>query len=189
MIRFIIAIILVVIVAVALGLLLTPELLLPEAASAQAGPIDQLFSVQFAVIAFLFSLILVLMVFSLVVFRRRKGETGDGQHNEGNMTLELAWTIIPLIAVLVLAFWGAQVLAKVETPAENPLIVNVTAQQWSWRFEYPEQEVTSDELVLPERRQVLLRMSSLDVIHSFWVPEFRAPNQPIPHRRVSGSLC
>ncbi|MDX1437262.1 MAG: cytochrome c oxidase subunit II, partial [Anaerolineales bacterium] len=180
MLRFIVAIILVLIVAVILGLIMTPELLLPEAASAQAGPIDTQFRFHFAAIAFLFSLIVVLMVFSLIVFRRRKGETGDGKHDEGNRTLEIAWTIIPLIAVIALAFWGAQVLAQVEMEGSDPLVVNVTAQQWSWRFEYPDFDVTSAELVLPEKRQTLLRMSSLDVIHSFWVPEFRVKQDVLP---------
>ena len=180
MLRFIIAIVLVLVVTVVLALILTPSLLLPEAASAQAGPIDQLFHFHFTVIAFLFSLIVVLMVFSLVVFRRRKGETGDGVHNEGNRTLEVTWTLIPLLAVIGVSFWGAQVLAEVEAPAEDALIVNVTAQQWSWRFEYPEFSLITSDLVLPEDRQVLLRMSSLDVIHSFWVPQFRVKQDVLP---------
>jgi cytochrome c oxidase subunit 2 len=180
MLRLIIAVILVLIVTVILGLVLTPSLLLPEAASVQAGPIDQLFQFHFAAIAFLFSLIVVLMVFSLIVFRRRKGETGDGTHNEGNRTLELTWTLIPVIAVIGVSLWGAQVLAEVEMPADDALVVNVTAQQWSWRFEYPDFTLISSDLILPEGRQVLLRMSSLDVIHSFWVPEFRVKQDVLP---------
>ena len=70
--------------------------LLPVQASAQAGPIDRLFNVHFWLISFLFSLIIVFMLYSIVVFRRKPGETGEGAHFEGNTKLELFWTAVPL---------------------------------------------------------------------------------------------
>ena len=86
--------------------------LLPALASAQGVSIDQLFRIYMWGIAFLFSLIVVILLYSLVVFRRRKGETGDGVHIEGNSQLEIAWTVLPLIAVLYLASLGAQSLGE-----------------------------------------------------------------------------
>jgi cytochrome c oxidase subunit 2 len=62
------------------------------------------------------------------------------------------------------------------------MVVNVTGIQWSWKFEYPEYGVVSDELHIPVGRQVLLRMTSTDVIHSFWVPEFRVKQDLVPGR-------
>jgi cytochrome c oxidase subunit 2 len=154
--------------------------LLPVQASAQAIPIDQLLGIHVWLISFLFSLITVTLFYSLVVFRRRKGETGDGAHIEGNTRLEIAWTLIPLAAVLVLAYLGAQSLRETRRVDPTALEIDVTAGQWFWSFSYPSVGVTTDTLYLPLNRQVLLRMTSLDVIHSFWVPEFRVKQDVVP---------
>ncbi len=178
--HFIAAGVLVLLVTVGLGLLLTPENLLPVQASLQSVAIDGLFSFHFWAISFLFSLIIVFMVYSMVVFRRRKGETGDGVYTEGNTGLEVTWTIIPLGVVMGLAFWGSQVLADTNRVADNALEVDVIASQWNWRFEYPDYEIISSELVLPVNRQVVFSLSSQDVIHSFYVPEFRLKQDALP---------
>ena len=154
--------------------------LLPVQASAQAVPIDKLLGVHIWLISFLFSLIVVTLFYSLIAFRRRKGETGDGAHIEGNTKLEIAWTLIPLGAVLVLAYLGAQSLRETRRVDPTALEIDVTAGQWFWSFYYPGTGVTTDKLYLPEDRQVLLRMTSLDVIHSFWVPEFRVKQDLVP---------
>jgi cytochrome c oxidase subunit II len=131
--------------------------LLPEAAAVQAGPIDRLFQLEMVAISFLFSLIVVPLLYSLIAFRRKTGDTGDGQHFEGNTKLEIFWTVIPLIMVIGLAYLGAENLAAVT-----------------------ELGVTSDELHLVVDRQVVLQMSSPDVLHSFWVPEFRVKQDLVP---------
>ncbi len=79
-----------------------------------------------------------------------------------------------------LAFWGSQVLADTNRVADNALEVNVIASQWNWRFEYPEFEIISSELALPVNRQVEFSLSSQDVIHSFYVPEFRLKQDALP---------
>ncbi len=81
-------------------------------AALQAETIDWLFNIEVILIAFLFSLIVVPLVYSLVVFRRRKGEEGEGEHMEGNTRLEIIWTVIPLILVIVLAYLGAWSLGE-----------------------------------------------------------------------------
>ena len=81
--------------------------LMPAAASAQADPIDWLFDLHVLMMAFLFSLITVILVYSLVVFRRKPGETGDGAHIEGNTGLEIFWTIVPLVVVVWFGIIGA----------------------------------------------------------------------------------
>ncbi|MBI4730685.1 MAG: cytochrome c oxidase subunit II [Chloroflexi bacterium] len=154
--------------------------LLPEQASAQAVTIDNLLDVHFWLISFLFSLIVVTLLYSLVVFRRKKGETGEGVHIEGNTKLEIFWTMIPLFAVVFLAYIGAQSLGETRRIDPTALEVDVTSGQWYWRFEYPEYGVTTDKLYLPVDRQTLLRMTSMDVIHSFWVPEFRVKQDLVP---------
>ena len=178
--HLIIAGVLVVIVTAVLLVGLNQTQILPDPAAAQAEPIDRMFKLEFQVIVFLFALIVVLMVYSILVFRRKKDDTTDAKHIEGNTRLEVFWTLIPLATVLVFAYLGSGSLA--ETMRVNPqaLDVNVIATQWSWRFEYPELGVTSTELWLPVEQQVLLNMTSLDVIHSFWVPEFRVKQDILP---------
>lgn len=158
--------------------------LFPVEASAQSIAVDKLFHVHLWIISFLFSLIMVTLIFSLIVFRRRKGEIGDGAYLTGNSTLEITWTAIPLMAVLVLAYAGAKTLGAIQVIDPSALQVKVTAGQWYWQFAYPDYGVTSNDLYLPVNIQVDLQMTSVDVIHSFWVPEFRVKQDIIPGRTV-----
>jgi len=178
--HFIIVAILVVIFTVLVYTGLNSIGLLPVQASAQAVSIDNLFQIHIGLISFLFSLIVVILVYSLIVFRRKKGETGDGAHIEGNTALEITWTLIPFLIVIFLAYLGAYSLGEVRRIDMTALQVKVTAGQWYWQFQYPEYGVTSTELYLPVNRQVDLQMSSNDVIHSFWVPEFRVKQDIVP---------
>ena len=166
--------------------------LMPIEASAQAVSIDSLWNYELIAMSFLFALIVVPIIYSLVIFRRKKGETGDGEHIEGNTRLEIAWTVIPLFMVIGLAYMGAYSLGEVRRVDPNAIVVKVTASQWQWKFEYPDSGVISTELRLPVNRQVVLKMESLDVIHSFWVPEFRLKQDIVPGRvteyRVTPSL-
>jgi cytochrome c oxidase subunit 2 len=178
--HFVIAGILVLIVAALLILGLEQVQLLPTQASAQAVPIDNLFRLQFIVIAFLFALIIVFMVYSIVVFRRKKGDTEDAKHIEGNTNLEIIWTITPLATVLFFAYLGGQSLAETLRADPLPLQINAVGRQWSWSFEYPDYGIVSESLVLPVNKQAILHLSSTDVIHSFWVPEFRVKQDALP---------
>jgi cytochrome c oxidase subunit 2 len=156
--------------------------LMPIAASAQAVPIDQMLNLELVFMSFFFALIIVPMTYSLIVFRRKKGDTSDAEHMEGNTTLEIGWTVVPLFIVTAFAYIGAVNLAETRRVDPDAIIVKVTGIQWSWKFEYPAEGVTSDELHLPVDKQVLLQMTSLDVIHSFWVPEFRVKQDLVPGR-------
>jgi cytochrome c oxidase subunit 2 len=180
--HFVVVGILVIVVAVLAYAGLQFAHLMPVEASAQSVPIDRLWNAELATISFLFSLIVVPLTYSLIVFRRRKGDTTDAQHIEGNSTLEITWTIIPLFIVMTFAYLGAGNLAEIRRADPNAMIVKVTGQQWSWSFEYPATGVTSKELHIPVNQQVLLQMTSRDVIHSFWVPEFRPKQDVVPGR-------
>ena len=159
---------------------LTPAHLLPQQASAQAVFIDQLFGYEFMVIAFLFALIMGLMIYSVVVFRRKPGDMEDGPHIEGNSALELTWTAVPLVVVMIFAVIGSNTLANVLRADPKALEIKVTGRQWAWSFEYPDYGVSSDKLVLPVNKQALLRITSDDVLHAFWVPEFRLKQDAVP---------
>ena len=179
--HLVIAGILVVLVTFATYFGLTALGLMPVEASTQSLIIDKLWNWDLIPLSFLFAIIIVPLMYSLIVFRRRKGETGDGKHDEGNQTLEVTWTIIPLLLVTVYAYLGAYTLGQTRTADPNALVINVTAHQGDWSFQYPE-GFTSTELHLPIDRQVLFEMTSLDVLHSFWVPEFRIRQDIVPGR-------
>jgi cytochrome c oxidase subunit 2 len=180
--HFVIVGILIVVITILAYVALDSAGLMPLAASSQAGPIDWLWNLEVITISFLFALIVVPMAYSLIVFRRKKGDTTDAEHIEGNTNLEITWTVVPLFIVMIFAYLGAGNLAEIRRVDPAAMVVRVTGFQWAWRFEYPASGVTSDELHVPEGQQVLLQMTSNDVLHSFWVPEFRVKQDLVPGR-------
>jgi len=164
-------------------LILTAIYELPVAASTEAVSIDALFDAHFLLISFLFALVIVFMLYSIVVFRRRPEDEADaeGDHFHGHTGLEIAWTIVPLVLVVFFGVWATQVLGEVTERREDEMVIRVIGRQWSWRFEYPEHDdLGSDELVVPVNQPVRLQMESEDVLHSFWVPEFRVKQDLVP---------
>lgn len=162
--------------------------LLPAQASAQAVTIDRLFNVHFLFISFLFSLIFVFMVYSMVVFRKKEGEPDVGRNISGSNRLEVLWTVIPLAVVVYISYLGSQNLAEIRREDPQAMEVKVTAGQWYWRYEYPDYGIVSQSLNLPVNKQVLLKMTSADVIHSFWVPEFRVKQDILPGENLVKEL-
>lgn len=183
--HFVIVGILVIVMAVLIYVGLDSAGLMPVEASAQAADIDWMWNLEVIAMSFLFALIVVPLAYSLIVFRRRKGDTTDAEHMEGNTKLEITWTIIPLFIVMAYAYLGAINLAETRRVDPDAMVVKVTGLQWDWTFEYPPVNgvsMVSKQLHLPVGKQVLLRMTSNDVIHSFWVPEFRVKQDLVPGR-------
>jgi cytochrome c oxidase subunit II len=176
--HFIIVGVLVVVTTIVMGVLLNTALPLPEEAVLQAGTVDTLFRVHMWLIAFLFSLVCVFMIYSFVVFRRGKRED-EGEHFEGNTALEILWTVVPLVLVVIFTFIGVRTLAEVTAARPEELVVDVTGQQWSWSFAYPN-GTTNAELVVPVGQPLQLEMTAKDVIHSFWVKEWRMKQDLVP---------
>jgi cytochrome c oxidase subunit 2 len=114
-------------------------------------------------------------------FRRLPDDDGDGPPVHGHTGLEIAWTAIPFLLVTSMAIFSAIVLAKNDATGANPLHVKVTAQQFAWSFKYPDQKnVTSNVLRVPVGRTIALEFQALDVIHSFWVPEWSQKQDTVP---------
>jgi cytochrome c oxidase subunit II len=156
---------------------------LPAPAVIQAGPIDTMFQVHFLMMAFLFALIMVIMLYAVFVFRRQPGDEEDAVHTHGNTTLEIIWTVVPTIVVLIFGVYGVLVFNDIRAEQEGEMVVEVIGRQWSWSFAYPEFDgAAAGELVLPVNRPVLLHMESEDVLHAFWVPEFRVKQDLMPGR-------
>ncbi len=144
---------------------------LPEAASTIAGDVDALFYFVLVVSVILFVGVISAMIFFAWRFRRRSPEDRPEPVRE-NKILEASWIVIPSILVAVVFVWGFKVFLELGIAPPNSYEVNVTARKWSWSFSYPNGVISTD-LHVPVNRPVKLRMSSEDVIHSFFVPAFR----------------
>ena len=187
--------------------------LLPIDASVNAPIYDELFQVLFTIGTILFIGIIGLLVFSLVRFRRRPGQLGDGIAIEGNLPLEIFWTAVPAVVVLFVGLysydiydrmggmvplahdhsagmteagmaeeriWGGISSGTVDAGVVDALPIEVTAMQFAFLFHYPDGDITAGELHVPAGRPVTLRLEAKDVIHAFWVPEFRLKQDVIP---------
>jgi len=153
-----------------------------QQASTAAPKIDQLLDVMIVLSAFVFSLVVVMLFYALWKFKAKPGDESDGEPIHGNTRLEVAWTVIPTIIVLFGAGYSWSVLSDIEKPVDNPLTVDVFSQQYAWSFGYPGKDnVWSEgELHVPLDRQVHFKMHAQDVIHSFWVPEWRIKKDNVP---------
>jgi cytochrome c oxidase subunit II len=149
-------------------------------ASAEADDIDTLLDVMIVLSSFVFAIVLVMLGYCVYKFRAKPGDESDGKPVHGNTRLEIAWTVIPTIIVLFGAAYSWLVLDDIEAKADNRMPVDVTAQQFKWTFEYPDEGVTSDEFHVPVDRQLELRLTALDVLHSFWVQEWRLKRDLVP---------
>ncbi len=157
----------------------------PVAASVQAKRQDDLYLALMITSSFIFSAVVVFLVYSMIAFRARPGdEDRDGPPIHGNTTLEIIWTVIPTIIVVVFAIAGGWVLIRNENRPADRLTVGVVGQQFEWTFVYHDHGATkvSTVLVLPINRTTEFDITSKihDVIHSFYVPEFRVKADAVP---------
>jgi cytochrome c oxidase subunit 2 len=153
-----------------------------QQASTAAPKIDHLLNVMIVLSSFVFALVMVMLFYALWKFRAKPGDESDGEPIHGNTRLEVAWTLIPTIIVLFAAGYSWKVLDEIEEPVENPLTVQVFSQQFAWSFGYPGKGGVWSEgdLHVPVGRQVHFKMHAQDVIHSFWVPEWRIKKDNVP---------
>jgi len=154
---------------------------LPVDASREAGRIDFVFWFIIAICIALFAVVAAAMIYSIVKFRAAPDDLEDGPPIHGHTGLEIAWTAVPFVLVTAIAIVCGVVLSKNAAAGRDPLVINVQAQQYSWSFSYPDaNNATSPVLYLPVDTSVELHMRSLDVIHAFFVPEFRENMDIVP---------
>jgi cytochrome c oxidase subunit II len=166
----------------------------PPADSTQADKIDTLWDVLIIATVPIFVLVTVIVLFSVIEFRMRPGEENlDGPPIHGNTKLEVIWTAVPAILIVGLVTYAYIVLHDVEKApaAGNERVVTVTGQQFAWSFAYNEggKKFTTAQLYLPAGESVKFDVKSKDVIHDFWVPDFRMKIDAVPgittHYRVT----
>jgi cytochrome c oxidase subunit II len=155
----------------------------PHQGSTDADDIDTLYDWLLVVSVPIFVLVMTVAIYSVVRFRARPGDTGDGAPIHGNARLEVVWVVIPFILVSVLAGYAWITLNDIEKKKKGELVVDVTGQQFAWTYSYTGpggKRVNSNELRLPVNRQVKFEIHTKDVIHSFWIPDFRLKSDAVP---------
>ena len=166
----------------------------PPADSTQADKIDTLWDVLIIATVPVFVLVTVIVCFAVIEFRMRPGEENlDGPPIHGNTRLEVVWTTIPAILIVGLVTYAYVVMRDIEQApaAGNERVVAVTGQQFAWSFAYNEggKKFTTAQLYLPAGKSVKFDVQSKDVIHDFWVPDFRMKIDAVPgittHYRVT----
>lgn len=157
----------------------------PPAASTQADGIDTLWDVLIIASVPIFVLVTVIVAFSVINFRMRPGEEGiDGPPIHGNTRLEVIWTALPAIVIVGLVTYAYITLRDIEQApaAGRERVVKVWGEQFAWTFEYNEggRRFKSAQLYLPAAESVKFEVRSKDVIHDFWVPDFRMKIDAVP---------
>jgi cytochrome c oxidase subunit 2 len=150
--------------------------------STAAPKIDNLLDVMIVISSFVFSLVMVMLFYALYKFKAKPGDESDGEPIHGNTRLEIAWTLIPTIIVLFGAGYSWKVLSEIEDKKDDHVTVDVFSQQYAWSFAYPGKGYVwkEGEFHVPVNRQIQFKMHAQDVIHSFWVPEWRIKKDNVP---------
>jgi cytochrome c oxidase subunit 2 len=150
--------------------------------STAAPKIDDLMNIMIVLSSLVFAIVVVALAYALIAFRAKPGDESDGEPIHGNTRLEIAWTVIPTIIVLFCGGWSWKVLDEIEEPNPNHMTVDVFSQQFAWSFGYPGKEYAYSQGILhvPVNKQIVFKMHSQDVIHSFWVPQWRIKKDNVP---------
>jgi cytochrome c oxidase subunit II len=154
---------------------------LPDQASEEARWIDAAYWFVVIICAVIFALVAGVSVYAGWKFRAPDDDADDGSPIHGHTGLEIWWTAIPTVLVVAMSVFSGYALAQAEDIPDDHGTINVSAQQFAWSFTYPAlDDRASGELVLEVGKPVKLILTAKDVIHSFWVPEFRMKQDAVP---------
>jgi cytochrome c oxidase subunit 2 len=163
---------------------------LPEAASTYAAEIDRIFYVILAVTGVILVGVEATLLYFLVRYRGREGRRAE--YVEGSKRAEVIWTVTPAVFILGLAFASQSVWPRVKDPDRFPsdaLELHVRAEQFEWNITYPGADgvlgtdddfTRRNQLYVPVNRPVVVHLSAIDVIHSFFIPSFRIKQDAVP---------
>jgi cytochrome c oxidase subunit II len=176
------------VVAAAIGIVIGLEIpWFPPAAAKQAHTIDTMYYVLIFATVPIFVLVSTVVIYSGLRWRMRPGEERlDGPPIHGNTHLEVLWTALPSVLIASLVVYAAIVLNDIGVKKPNTLKIGVIGQQWEWRFVYPAyhdaagKPIVTYQLYLPNNRPVVFEISSVDVIHTLYIPAFRLQEDAVP---------
>ena len=154
---------------------------IPEVASTLASKVDGVLLVITLMSLVFFVLITILLVYFAIKYRRRS-EDEETPYITGSEPLEIIWTVIPSVLLILLFIYGFVVFKEMKTPPKDAQEITVMGKQWLWTFEYYNGRKTLNELYVQENRPVRLVMMADDVLHSFFVPGFRVKQDILPGR-------
>lgn len=154
---------------------------MPPQASTVAAETDALFNFILWLCVIFFVLLMGAMAAFMVLYRRRHEGQKTSPVSQSHK-LELAWSVIPSILLVVIFVWGAEHWMTLNVPPADSMDIRVSGQKWTWSFDYPAEGINSPDLVVPVNQPVRLTMHSRDILHSFFVPAFRIKRDVIPNR-------
>ena len=154
---------------------------MPNAASTVAQDVDELYLFILVLSVISFIGIIGFMLWYVVKYRK-KSDNDKTSPIHHSTQLEIWWSVIPSVLLVVIFIWGFRGWMDMQVPPDDSMEIRVTARQWSWQFDYPRDGIVSDKLVVPANKPIKLIMSASDVIHSFYVPEFRVKKDVLPGR-------
>jgi cytochrome c oxidase subunit II len=175
-----------VVIGVALTLVALLFQWLPDSASEEFDRIQAIYWFVTIISIVIFSLVTAVVVFSVWKWRVPEDDDADGPPIHGHTGLEILWTAVPAVLVTAIGIFSAIVLARNADAGAQPLEVQAIGQQFTWKFAYSDfddadgKPVTTGELVLPLGQEARFTMTSVDVIHSFWVPNFGQKMDAVP---------
>jgi cytochrome c oxidase subunit 2 len=170
-------------IVIAIGVTLVAVLFqwLPTSASEEFDRIQDIYWFATVMSIVIFALVSAVVVYSVWKWRVPPDDDAEGPPIHGHTGLEIAWTAVPAVLVIALGVVSAFVLSENGEARDDALQVRAIGQQFAWKFEYPEHgEFSSGELVLPVGRQAHFTMEAVDVLHSFWVPNFGQKMDAVP---------
>lgn len=168
--------------------------LMRNAAAIEGAMIDQVFAVAMGIATAIFTLVQGALLYVVLRYRRRHGDLGEGWPIRHFLPAEILWTAIPIVIVTSLSIYSYQILVGMGSPSHHEagapvavsmaeaMTIEVRGRQFAWEFRYPDEGVTSNTLHVPLGQPVRLVMRSLDVVHAFWVPDFRVKRDLLPDR-------
>ena len=156
-------------------------IMMPAQASTFAKDVDDLYYFIYWVCVFFFILIVGLMVYFVIRYRR-KSEDEVPPHITHSTWLEVTWSVGPIFLLVIFFVWGFVDYMHMRVPPNDAMTIYVTAEKWRWEFEYSNGVKSYNELTIPVDTPIKLVMKSKDVLHSFFVPSFRNKQDVLPNR-------
>ncbi len=154
--------------------------LFPESASTVAGRIDELYFFLIAMTTLATAGVCAALLFFCIRYRRK--DNVKAVQIEGSLPLELFWSAVPLVLWVGIFFWSSKIYLEINTVPSDGMEFFVTGKQWMWKIQHPTGQREINELHVPVGEPIILTMISEDVIHDFFMPEFRVKNDVLPGR-------